>query len=203
MTELDEHSGHADEEAAWPSYVYKPTLVGAAWEFALRPNGLFWRYGRYSGVVPYESITRVRLSFRPVTTQTYRFIAEIWAPKAPKLPIASSSWRSITTQARQDADYNAFLAELHRRLAAAGSKARFETGMHPFIYWTGVFVFGGIGLGLVGLIAHALRIGESSGALLVSVFLAVFIWQIGNLMRHNRPGLYQPEAVPASALPRV
>ena len=122
MTEPHDHAGHADETSAWPYYVYKATLIGAPWEFELRPEGLFWRYGRYSGLVPYDTITRVRLSYRPVTTQTHRFIAEIWAPGAPKLLVASSSWRSITTQDRQDGAYNAFIGELHRRMAEAGSR---------------------------------------------------------------------------------
>ena len=56
MTEQGDHHGHADEPSAWPHYVYKATLAGAPWEFELRPDGLSWRYARYSGVVPYEEI---------------------------------------------------------------------------------------------------------------------------------------------------
>ena len=44
-------------------YVYKPSLMGAAWELRLRPDALEWRTGRHHGRIPYDRITRIRLSF--------------------------------------------------------------------------------------------------------------------------------------------
>ena len=53
-----------------PAYSYKPSLMGAAFEFRLRPDALEWSKGRYEGRTPYDRIQRVRLSFRPITMQT-------------------------------------------------------------------------------------------------------------------------------------
>jgi hypothetical protein len=78
VDELDLQPGSSDD----PVYSYKPSLTGAAWEFRLRPDALEWRAGRHEGRVPYGRIARVRLSFRPVTMQTRRFVAEIWPARA-------------------------------------------------------------------------------------------------------------------------
>ena len=45
-----------------PLYSYKPSLMGAAWEFRLRPDVLEWRMGRHEG--PAARITAGGLSKR-------------------------------------------------------------------------------------------------------------------------------------------
>ena len=39
---------------------------------------------------PYDRIRRIRLSFRPMTMQNYRFLTEVWTADGPKLQIAST-----------------------------------------------------------------------------------------------------------------
>ncbi|MGZ3320193.1 MAG: hypothetical protein ACXU9C_04340, partial [Xanthobacteraceae bacterium] len=107
------------DPAADPVYIHKPSLMGAPWELRLRPEALEWRTGRHEGRIPYARVTRVRLSFRPVTMQTRRFLAEVWSAGGPRLSIASTSWRSMVEQEAQDQAYGAFMRELHRRIAAA------------------------------------------------------------------------------------
>jgi hypothetical protein len=182
-------------------YVYKPSLMGAAWELRLRPDALEWRTGRHQGRIPYDRITRVRLSFRPVTMQTRRFVTEIWWPGAPRLSIASTSWRSLVEQAAQDHDYGAFVREFNARVAAAGGAASFETGVPVLLYWPGVVVFVGVAAGLAVLTLRALASGTYSGAALVAGFLALFVWQSGGYFRRNRPGRYRPEAPPKELVP--
>jgi hypothetical protein len=182
-------------------YVYKPSLMGAAWELCLRPDALEWRTGRHQGRIPYDRITRIRLSFRPVTMQTRRFVTEIWWPGAPRLSIASSSWRSLVEQAAQDQDYGAFVRELNARVAAAGGAASFETGVPSFLYWPGVAVFVGVAAGLALLTLRALALDAYSGAALVAAFLALFVWQSGGYFKRNRPGRYRPEAPPKALVP--
>ena len=182
-------------------YVYKPSLMGAAWELRLRPDALEWRTGRHDGRIPYGRITRIRLSFRPVTMQTRRFVTEIWWPGAPRLSIASTSWRSLLEQAAQDHDYGAFVRELNARVAVAGGAASFETGVPSFLYWPGVVVFFGVAAGLAVLTVHALATGVYSGAALVAAFLALFVWQSGGYFKRNRPGRYRPDAPPKALVP--
>ena len=183
------------------SYAFKPSLMGAGFEFWLRPQALEYRAGRHAGRLSYGDIARVRLSFRPVTMQFYRFRAEIWPLNGPKIELVSSSWRSMLEQESRGAAYSAFIAELHRRIAAAGAPARFETGGAAPLYWAGFAVFSGIALALAALIVRALQLGQWSGAAFIAAFLALFLWQAGGYFRRNRPGRYRAEALPAHLLP--
>ncbi len=184
------------------AYTYRPSLLGAPWEFKLVGDGIEWVNGRKSGRVPFRTLRRVRLSFRPASMQTYRFAAELWADGAPKLEILSSSWKSMVEQERLDKAYAAFIAELHRRIALAAPSARFEQGSHPLLYWPGLMLYAGVSLALAWLVMCALQGGVKAGAAFVGGFLALFLWQGGNYFRRNRPGLYRPHAPPAGLMPK-
>ena len=110
----------ADGESGVPYYSFKPSLAGGMCELRLLPDAIeMSRSGRLVRFA-YRDIRRVRLGFRPVTMQSYRFVTELWSD-GPKMTIASCSCRSFVEQTRQDAEYNAFIAELHRRIAASGA----------------------------------------------------------------------------------
>ena len=189
------------DPAADPVYIHKPSLMGAPWELRLRPEALEWRTGRHEGRIPYARVTRVRLSFRPVTMQTRRFLAEVWSAGGPRLSIASTSWRSMVEQEAQDQAYGAFMRELHRRIAAAGATPAFDRGSPALLYWPGLAVFVGVVAGFAVLIVQALDIGAYGGAAVVGAFFALFAWQGGTYFRRNRPGRYRPDALPADLVP--
>ena len=189
-----------------PVYSHKPSLMGAAWQFRLTPDALEWQAGRYQGRIPYARISRVRLSFRPVTMQTRRFVTEIWPIGGARLSIASTSWRSLVEQETQDQAYGAFIRDLHRRIAAAGAQesgaeTSFETGSPPMLYWPGLVVFAGAALGLAVLTVRALQIGQFAGAAFVGGFFGLFLWQSGTYFRRNRPGRYRPDTLPKALVP--
>lgn len=184
-------------------YSYRPSLLGAPHEFRLGEHGLAWSVGRRSGTTAWRDIARVRLSFRPASMQSYRFLTEIWPAGGPKLTIMSTSWKSMVAQERLDQGYTAFISELHRHLAQAQSQARFEQGTSPFQYWPGLVVFGGVSLALAFLTARALQAHATGGALFIAGFLAFFLWRGGDYFRRNRPRLYRAEAPPAELLPKV
>jgi hypothetical protein len=193
----------SDERAAGadPVYAYKPSLMGASWELCLRPDALEWQVGRQRGRIPYARISRVRLSFRPATVQTRRFVAEIWWPEGRRLSIASTSWQSLVEQRPQDRAYGAFIRELNRRIAASGGPTAFETGAPAFLYWPGLVLFAATGLALAALAVRALEIGAYGGAALVGGLFVLFVWQSGAYFKRNRPGRYQPDNVPNELVP--
>jgi hypothetical protein len=202
MDDHDTSSSAGDD----PAYSYKPSLMGAAFEFRLRPEALEWRKGRHEGRTPYGRIARVRLSFRPMTMQMRRFVTEIWPADGPKLTIASTTWRSLVEQSAQDDAYGAFIRELHRRmvdqsLAAAPAQASFETGMSPILYWPGLVLFAGASVGFLVLTVRALELAAYGGAALIGGFLILSLWQSGVYFRRNRPGRYRPEAPPRYLVP--
>ena len=184
------------------AYAYRPSLLGAAWEFRLAGDGIDWAAGRKGGHIPFRAVRRLRMSYRPASMQSHRFKTELWADGAPKLEILSSSWKSMVEQERLDGRYTAFVAELHRRIALAAAPARFEKGSNPLLYWPGLIVFIGVSLGLALLVVRALQANAKGGAVFIGGFLALFLWQGGNFFRRNRPGRYSPEALPADLLPK-
>jgi hypothetical protein len=184
------------------AYAYRPSLLGAAWEFRLAGDGIDWAAGRKGGHIPFRAVRRLRMSYRPVSMQSHRFMTELWADGAPKLGILSSSWKSLVEQERLDGRYTAFVAELHRRIALAAAPARFERGSNPLLYWPGLIAYIGVSLGLALLVVRALQANAKGGAVFIGGFLALFLWQGGNFFRRNRPGRYSPEALPADLLPK-
>ena len=190
-----------DEQDA-PTYLFRPSLVGAPRQFTLTADGIAWAAGRHSGEVPYAAVRRVRLSFRPVNMQSQRYVTEIWAEGATKLEIVSSSWKSMFSQERLDRPYRAFVAELHRRIARASAAVSWEQGINPIRYWPGVAVFTAVALGLAVLIVRALQVQAYGGAGFIALFVAVFLWQGGDFLRRNRPRRYRPEALPPEVMPK-
>lgn len=192
-----------EDDTPDPSYAFKPSLIGAPCEFKLKPDGLHWQMGVRKGRVRYERIRAVRLSYRPVTMQSRRFVTEIWSTDNPKIQIISVSWRSIVEQERQDVAYVAFITELHRRLVAEKSEAQFTTGLPVASYWLGVLVFAVVMVTIAAMTVKALRLEQWSAGAIIAAVLAAFAWQIGNYFRRNRPVHYRPEAPPREVLPKI
>jgi hypothetical protein len=195
---MDTVPDHPQDERA---YTYRPSQMGAPWRFHLTSDGLAWRCGRMSGHVLYGDMRRVRLSFKPVSTQSQRYIMEIWADGTPKLQAVSTSWKSMFEQERRDADYRAFVTELHRHLAQMPDAIRFERGRSPYFYWPGFAMFAAVALGFALMTVRALQTGELAGAAFIAAFLALFVWYGNNYFRRNRPGTYAPDALPDLLLP--
>ncbi len=186
-----------------PTYSFRPSLVGAPWEFRLTAGGLEWAAGRRSGRVRYRDVRRVRLSFKPAGLQTQRFLTEIWAEGMPRLQIASTSWKSMVEQERLDDAYAAFIGELHARIAAAApaGAVRYERGTNPFAYWPGLALYVVVVLGLIAVVVRAFELHTLAPAAVIAAFAALFLWQGGNFFVRNWPGHYAPDAPPAWLVP--
>jgi hypothetical protein len=184
------------------AYSYRPSLLGAAWEFKLGDAGIDWTAGRRSGRIPFAKVRRLRMSYRPMSMQSHRFTTEVWAEDGTRLQIVSTSWKSMVEQVRLDRPYSAFVRELHRRLAGAAAPARYERGKSPWLFWPGFVVFVGVALGLAILIVRAMQAGALGGAAFIGLFLLLFLWQGRNFFGRNRPGLYRPDALPPEVMPK-
>lgn len=190
-----------DEPAPGTVYAFKPSLMSGGSFFRLREHGMDWQIGRHSGHMRYREIRRLRLAFRPVSLATHRFIAEIWGEGAPKMTIASTSWRSFVEQQRQDEEYSAFVRTLIARIGAAGATPRLETGSPPLIYWPGAALCVALGLAFPWMLVRALREGATGAAGVIAVLLAILVWQIGTFFWRNWPGAFRPSAIPSAVLP--
>ena len=193
----------ADATGETVSYSYRPSLLGAPREFSLTGQGIDWVAGLRSGTVAFDRVRKLRVSYRPNSMQSHRFVTELWADGSPKLQIVSSSWKSMMEQERLDGAYSSFIRELHRRVLQANGATQFERGSNPLVYWLGIMVFAGAGIGLAALIVRALQAGAPTSAAIVGAFLVLYLWQAGNFFRRNRPGTYRPDSLPADVMPRA
>jgi len=185
----------SDTAASAVTYSYRATVLGAPRHFTLSDDGIDWKSGAMSGHIPYRNIRRL------VSMQSSRFITELWGEGTPRLKIVSISWKSMVEQERLDRSYSVFVRELHRRISKAASSARFERGTNPWAYWPGLAIFVAVALGLAGGAVQALQASAYTGAAFVGAFLALYLWQIENFLRRNRPGTYNPEALPKEVMP--
>jgi hypothetical protein len=194
-TDLQNHT------AATTGYAFKASLIGSAHQFELADEGLSWRIAGKSGVWPYAAISAVRLSYRPVSMQSRRFRADIRGEGRERLVLLSTTWQTAALMAPQDRDYRAFIIELHRRMAKAGSTAKLTGGLTPRLYGAAIVALASVALAMAGLFIRAALIGEWAGMLFLVGFAALFAWQIGGFVRRNRPRAYAFDHLPAALLP--
>ena len=191
----------AGEGAPETRYVYKASLIGSAYQFDLTDTGLSWTVGGRSGVWAYTDIASIRLSFRPMSMQSRRFRADIGSIGRQRISILSTTWQTVALMAPQDHDYRAFIVELHRRMAAAGSKAALIGGIGPMAYAAALAIVTLLGIAMAALLAQAFATGEWYGALFLIGFVALFSWQIGGFIMRNRPRTYDFDHLPQALLP--
>jgi hypothetical protein len=99
------------------------------------------------------------------------------------------------------AGYAAFILQLHRQLAAAGSTASLSGGLRPGIYIAIEVALALVGIAMAALLLRALVTGEFAGAVFIVGFAALFGWQIGGFLRRNKPRNYTFGDVPTDLLP--
>jgi hypothetical protein len=182
-------------------YAYKASLIGAAHQFELTEQGLSWRIAGRSGAWPYDAISAVRLSYRPVSMQSRRFRADIERAGSGRIKILSTTWQTAALIAPQDAGYRVFIVQLHRRMQQGGSNASLTGGLRPRFYAAAIVSLALVGIAMAGLLVRAVATGEFAGAIFLVGFAALFAWQIGGFMRRNRPRTYTFDRLPHALLP--
>ena len=187
-------------------YAYKASLIGAAHRFELTDEGLSWQIGGRAGVWPYDGISAIRLSYRPVSMQSRRFRADVESADLQskghgRIAVLSTSWQTAALMAPQDHDYRAFIIELHARMKQSASNATLTGGLRPRIYAAAVVLLILVAIAMAGLFIRALATGEWAGVLFLIGFAALFAWQTGGFVARNRPRTYTVDDLPAALLP--
>jgi hypothetical protein len=192
----------AEEISPDDRYAYKASLIGSAHLFELTRKGLSWKVGGgRSGVWAYTDISAINLSYRPSSMQSRRFRADIRHVNGGRIRILSTTWQTVSLMTPQDHGYRTFITELHRRMAAAGSRAALSGGLPIYHYGAAVVLLALLAIAMTGLLVRALAIGEWAGVLFLIGFAALFVWQIGGFVRRNRPITYSFDRLPEALLP--
>jgi hypothetical protein len=162
---------------------------------------LSWQVGGKSAVWPYDQISAIRLSYRPVSMQSRRFRADIDRASGGRIRILSTTWQTATLMAPQDNDYRAFITGLHQRMAETGSRAALIGGLGPRVYAAAIVLLTLLAIAMVGLFVRAIATGEWAGALFLIGFATLFAWQVGGFVIRNRPQTYTFDDLPKPLLP--
>ncbi len=133
--------------------------------------------------------------------QARRFRADIESTGGGRIAILSTTWQTVSLMAPQDHGYRAFIVALHRRMNAAGSKARLIGGIGPNTYAAALVLLALLAIAMIGLLVRALATFEFTGALFLVGFAVLFTWQIGGFVRRNRPRSYAFDQLPDTLLP--
>lgn len=183
------------------TYVYKPKLMGPAYELTLSEDSLDWMIGTRSGRLSYPMIRHIRLGYKPTNMANSRFQAEIWPLNAPKLVVQSVSARNLIDVTDHGTDYARFLRELHTRVDAANKSCVYEAGLPAWRWWPSAIVALFTVLALLYVVAQGLLAGHFLMALIIGGTGVWFLWQIWNIVTRNRPRNYDPQNLPADLLP--
>ena len=146
----------ANEAVPVTRYAYKASLIGSAHQFELTDAGLMWEIAGRSGIWAYTDIAAIRLSYRPVSMQSRRFRADIENAGGRRIAVLSTTWQTVSLMTPQDHGYRAFITELHRRMAEAGSKAALIGGIGPKAYAAALVLLSLLAVAMAGLLARAL-----------------------------------------------
>jgi len=182
-------------------YAYKASVAGSPQAFELTGQGMSFQTGFRSGVWPYGDITRIRLTYRPVSMLRHRFRADIRHKDGRTLKIFSATWAGIVAMTPQNDSYRAFIEELHRRIAAEGRGVECVAGLQPIAFAMAIVVYGAIMFAIAALFVRALMTGEFIAALFLVGFVAWSAWYVGGWMMRNKPQQYAPQSLPKQLLP--
>lgn len=150
----------------------------------------------------FDEISEVRLAYTPTRAATDRFRAQIIFRKGGMAELFNLHYRGVYDFPEQNADYVAFITELHRRLAAKGKDVRYRAGNSVGGYignWAlTIFIFVMLAFVLIVLIPNW------GGTWIVFAKLAIVLFFIPVLIsytRRARPRTYDPLAIPKDVLP--
>lgn len=183
------------------SYTHRPRPLSADVTLRLEDDTLAMTTGMGSSDVPLADIVQVRLLYAPTNLSRKVFRTILTLKDGRRIGYGSVAWRSITDLDLRNEAYSAFTRALIAGVAAANPSCRWLTG-HPWLQWLLVCaIAAGAGLGIGSLIWTALRDGHLPAAALGVLIGAVAFWQVGPLIRLNRPGQFEPDAPPDALLP--
>ena len=156
--------------------------------------------GTSEAAVRYAEIAGVRLSYEPTRFEWHRFICTVTDRTGREWRIGGELHRDPQTHQDGGEDYRLFVAGLCLRTAAANPAARFERGQRTawLLIWNSV-----LGVLLIGAVGFQFATGRHDVRLWLAATLALvalpLLWMTH---RRNRPGIFDPRAIPAELLPR-
>lgn len=170
--------------------------------YRLTEDALTWEEeGKPLDGVFYDDIAEVRLTFAPTRVVTNRYRTQIIFRQGGSIDLTNADYVSLANFVEKNAEYAAFLRELHRRLAARGRDTVFRKGSSTAGYIAGLFLT----VFILAMIALAFLLLFNFGIVWIAVIKLViilyFVPTLIRFIRRARPAGYDPLDLPADVLP--
>jgi len=148
-----------------------------------------------------SAVTQVRFVHAPSNVSTKGFKTELRLSDGKIVRFGNLSWRSLTDMDRDDPRYHAFVSALTAAIVKANPNVEFVAGK-PFALWLAMATVGiGSMLMLVYFSLRAYSQGASGVALLGVLLVLASFWQVGPMIRLNRPRALSRGEVPDALVP--
>src|SRR5262249_19555755 len=127
-----ETSGGPPVWANSPTYDYRANAFVGRRLYRLTPEAMTWEEaGKPLDGVFFDDISEIRLAYAPTRWATNRFRAQIIFRQGGMAELSNTDYVSIGNFKELNADYRAFLSELHRRLADHHTPTAYRVGNSP------------------------------------------------------------------------
>lgn len=169
-----------------------------SWE--IRQDGLsFVEENDREGLIPWTSITAIRLRFEPSRAETRRYAMRIKA--GVEYTITNVNYRGIMDFEEQSAEFAEFVHELHNMLSQKNPSVVYRSGSTLPAYIANVLlsVFVLLILLVIGYIF--LRSGLYGIVAVKTVIILFYIPTMLVLLKKNRPRPYDPTDIPSDLIP--
>ena len=114
--------------------------------------------------------------------------------------LTSISWSGLAQSNNQVGAYRDFVAALIEAVSRASPQARLEAGKPRFVWAAMAATTGALALAALYIAARAFMAGAIGAALVPLALGAVMIWQMGPVVRRNRPRPFTADALPDDLL---
>jgi hypothetical protein len=185
-------------------YAFRSNAFVNRRRYRLTDDAMVWEEdGKPLDGVFYDDISEIRLAFAPTRWSTNRFRARIIFREGGMAELFNMDYIGIGNFNALDAQYNAFLRDLHRRLADRGTATVYRLGNSTGGYIANWLLIIFIAAMLALIFVFLFTIGLGPLALVKLVVILFFVPVLIRYIRRAKPGTYDPRAIPDAVLPAV
>lgn len=183
-----------------PDYHFRKSTFDKERIFSLEPNGLrIEEVGNAHGIIPYATISSIRLSYMSDRARTDNYQCEIES-KLGKYSFMSSSYISLANFKSDNEGYRQLVEGLIKNVYAANPAVVLLSGRPKSAYWTSVS-FMVISFIVVAVLIYYMGNYMSSVSWLKFVIILLMIPMAISYINKNKPGQFTADAIPPSLLP--
>jgi hypothetical protein len=149
----------------------------------------------------YADILRMRLTYDPTRLSDVRHRCEVTARDGRRFRIVSATYVRLATFESQAAVYVPFVRSLAARIAAANPQAAFLTGKSPPVYYAEQAILAALVV-ILAVVLFTIGLPLSDLLFVKLILIATLVPFAVKYAVRNRPGRFDPQAIPDAVLPR-